>query len=124
MREHRFHILGLLIACLFSLAAHAQMGGNLKGVVTDSSKAVVPGATLTILNTETGNSREAKTNAQGYFEFNVLPPALYDLSVAMDGFNTGSDLSERSNLDSRFRAAASLAQNWNSIRATSRTIRR
>jgi carboxypeptidase family protein/TonB-dependent receptor-like protein len=68
--------------------AHAQVGGKLEGVVTDSSKAIVPGATVTITNADTGSSRETKTNAQGHFAFNALPPSRYDLSVTMDGFKS------------------------------------
>ena len=80
----------LLFVCgvVSSTRLHAQIGGKLEGVVTDSSKAVVAGATVSVTNTETGISRVVTTDAQGRYAFNALPPARYDLSVAMPGFKT------------------------------------
>jgi len=80
----------LLVLCgmAWSLSAPAQVGGKLEGVVTDSSSAVVPGATIVVTNAQTGISREASTDSQGRYVFNVLPPARYDLTASLAGFKT------------------------------------
>ena len=70
-------------------AAKAQVtGARLEGLVTDETKAVTPGAAVTITNVETGISRNASTNEQGRYVFADLPPARYDLSASLPGFKT------------------------------------
>ncbi len=39
--------------------------GTIRGTVTDSTGAVIPGATVTVTDTLTNTSRETKTNSQG-----------------------------------------------------------
>jgi hypothetical protein len=58
------------------------------GVVTDSSKAVILGATVTIRNTETNLSNSITTNEDGYFTITQLPPGQYELTATKPGFNT------------------------------------
>ncbi|MSO20933.1 MAG: TonB-dependent receptor [Acidobacteria bacterium] len=86
LRLYTIHVLAL--ALLLTPPLRAQVGGKLEGVITDSSKSVVPGAMVTATNTETGIARESTTNAQGRFVFNALPPARYDIAASMTGFKT------------------------------------
>ncbi len=58
------------------------------GTVTDSSGAVVPGATVTILSEATGVTKAATTNAQGEFEVRYLTPGAYDVTVQANGFSS------------------------------------
>ena len=61
--------------------------GNLQGVVTDSNKAAVGGATVKITNTETGVQRSTQTNSDGFYRVtNLLPGSKYKIEVSASGF--------------------------------------
>jgi Carboxypeptidase regulatory-like domain len=70
----------------FAPALHAQYNASLRGVVTDPSGAVIPGATVTLTNQDTGDSQKATTDASGIYTFNALPPAHFSLTVEQAGF--------------------------------------
>jgi hypothetical protein len=76
-----------ITACLPTLSAQELSGtkGGLGGIVTDSSGAVVPGATVTV----TGNSdtRKATTADSGRWEIQDLTPGAYTISVEREGFS-------------------------------------
>ncbi len=61
--------------------------GTITGTVSDASGAVVPGAKLEITNTLTGVSRSSTTNGTGNFQFPLLNPGTYRLTVEFTGFN-------------------------------------
>ncbi len=77
--------LTIVFAVLFSsLTAfpQAQMSsGDMKGTVTDTTGAVIPGAKVAVSNIDTGVSRSATTGAVGTFAFFVLPPGTYELKI-------------------------------------------
>ncbi len=85
-----FHIFEtLLVICSFSLpvvAVHAQSTGNLQGSVTDSSGAVVPGATISVRDTGTSVARVVKSDAAGNYQVPSLSPGTYDVEVTAPGF--------------------------------------
>jgi Carboxypeptidase regulatory-like domain len=56
------------------------------GTVTDASGAVLPGATVTVINTKTGVKREDVTSSTGDFSFPLLDVGVYDLTVDAKGF--------------------------------------
>ena len=58
------------------------------GEVTDSTGAVVPGASITITNQETGLKRNATTDDAGRFNFPQLKPGTYSVKVEAQGFQT------------------------------------
>jgi Carboxypeptidase regulatory-like domain/TonB dependent receptor-like, beta-barrel len=68
--------------------AQAQFRASIQGVVTDSSGAVVPSATLTLTNKETNQSRQATSGAEGAFAFANLAPGRYSIVAKKDGFKT------------------------------------
>ena len=72
----------------FTPALHAQFRASLTGTVTDSSGAVVPGATVTLVDTATNYKQTVTSNSAGIYVFNALPPAPYQLTVSMTGFQT------------------------------------
>lgn len=80
--------LGLTTCVLAPQKASAQAGlGTLSGVVTDPSKAVVPGATVTLTNKGTGFSRSVVTTSTGTYRFNALEVTSgYVLHVSAAGF--------------------------------------
>ncbi|MGC2357045.1 MAG: TonB-dependent receptor [Candidatus Acidiferrum sp.] len=87
---------GFGFACLLVLlgmlsAAYAQgvgTSGEISGTVTDSSGGIVPKATVTVVDTQTGLKRTATTNNTGQFRVAGLSPATYDVSAEMAGFAT------------------------------------
>ncbi|MGB2713192.1 MAG: TonB-dependent receptor [Vicinamibacterales bacterium] len=67
--------------------AEAQLlYGSLVGSVVDAQGAVVPGATVKIINTDTNLTREGVTDAQGGFTFANLLAGPYDVRVTLTGF--------------------------------------
>ena len=81
-----------LVACVLAFEAAplwAQSGtASLGGRVTDQQGAVVPGVSVSISSAATGSSRSTVTNASGVFQFSALPPGVYDMTVALAGFQT------------------------------------
>ena len=70
-------------------AAQARLtGGDLTGVVADASGGVLPGATVTVTNTETNIARSVVTDAAGRYVVAALPPGTYGLMVELTGFTT------------------------------------
>src|SRR5262247_4481375 len=62
--------------------------GALAGVVTDASGAVIPNATVTLTNKETGLTRTVETNSEGFYSAPSLPAGEYEVKVAAKGFST------------------------------------
>src|ERR1700677_4953782 len=79
-------LLGLLALSLLSPALHAQYRTSIQGVVTDSSGAVIPGATLTLTNNGPGKKQVRTSDASGVYNFNALPADKFSLVVTKDGF--------------------------------------
>ncbi|MBI4461179.1 MAG: carboxypeptidase regulatory-like domain-containing protein, partial [Acidobacteria bacterium] len=87
-REGRFW--GLLV-CVFFLAAGiglAQTAGTILGTVSDSTGAVIPGATVTIRNTETGIARTVTTDAAGRYRAPQLGLGAYEIVAEAPGFQS------------------------------------
>src|SRR5271169_1909615 len=78
----------LLILALLPLKALAQgeTTSAIIGQVSDASRAAVPGALVTIRNTETGLQRIATTDDSGRFNFTQLKPGTYTARVEVQGF--------------------------------------
>ena len=76
----------LVLTLFVALPADAQeTRGNIAGTVKDNT-GVIPGATVIIVNTDTGAKQELTTNETGYFEAPLLQPGNYEISVEMTGF--------------------------------------
>ena len=76
-----------LLAVVASGAATAQERfGGLAGVVTDSSQAPVPGATITATNKQTGATRVVVSGADGTYRIPDLEPGRYTVTVELQGF--------------------------------------
>jgi hypothetical protein len=86
----RITVFGLTV-CLVALMAvqlvAAQTSrGTFTGTVTDPSGAVVPGATVTLVNKATNLTREGATNQAGIYRFDAVDLGTYDVIVKADGF--------------------------------------
>src|SRR6266508_5365070 len=88
MRSCVRSVLFLLLASLtVPAAAHAQATtGTISGTVTDESKAVLPGVTVTVKNTETGATRNLVTDERGAFRALNLTPGIYSVAAELPGF--------------------------------------
>ena len=75
---------------LISSSAAAQVSTfDLSGAVADGSGALLPGATVTLQNTQTGQSRQATTDAEGPYSFFALPVVgQWTVRVEIQGFPT------------------------------------
>jgi hypothetical protein len=80
----------LLLLCalaLSSVPAFAQrFSATLRGTVTDSSGAVIPGVTVTARNRDTGLTRSATTDEAGLYTFAELPVGVYEVDAELSGF--------------------------------------
>ena len=85
-----FALLSLLVSftlpALSQVSAESAVKGNVAGLVTDSTGAVVPGAKVT-LNGPTG-SKVGTTDGQGGFLFLLLTPGSYSVRVEKQGFKS------------------------------------
>jgi len=78
-----------LLSALFVPAfVLAQTTGSIQGTVTDSTGAVVDGATITVLNLATNASRTATSNASGFYSIPNLVPAPYSIKFEKQGFTS------------------------------------
>jgi hypothetical protein len=68
--------------------AGQQASGKITGVVTDASGAVIPGVTVTVTNTQTGDIRRTETNASGVYVVSPLPVGDYKLEARKEGFQS------------------------------------
>ena len=83
----------MLLAWSAARAAQ-EFRATVKGQVVDSSKAALPGATVTVRNQETNEVATATTNTDGNYTVPFLRPGIYTLTVEMSGFQkyTRSDM--------------------------------
>lgn len=90
MGTRRAISLSILLCLFIALAAMplaAQTGlGVVRGTTLDATKAAIPGAKVTLLNTETGISRTAQSSAVGIYYFGATPIGRYSLTVEAPGF--------------------------------------
>jgi hypothetical protein len=78
----------VVLAVLLPLAVIAQVetSTSMRGLVTDSSGAVVPGAKVVIRNAATNEERTTTTDASGFYAFPSLNPGTYNVVVTHPGF--------------------------------------
>ncbi len=81
----------LAAICAFSMgAAHGQAtnSGDLRGIVTDPSGAVVPDVTVTVTNVNTGVTKVLTTNKAGLYDTSSIVVGTYSLTFERPGFET------------------------------------
>jgi hypothetical protein len=79
-------IAGVISALAPSIKAQAGTAGSLGGVVQDANGALLPGVTVNVRNTGTGQARVATTNEEGRWTIPVLPVGVYEVVIEMAGF--------------------------------------
>ena len=83
MRKWLFSLVVLLPVALVA----QEYRGRIQGTVSDPSKAVVAGATVTLRNGNTGVATTRSTDATGHYLFDLVEPGSYILSVELEGFS-------------------------------------
>ncbi|MEZ5356462.1 MAG: TonB-dependent receptor [Bryobacteraceae bacterium] len=74
---------------MLSAPVSAQLlQGSITGNVTDPTGSAVPDAEVTVINTQTGNQRVARTNEAGQYSFPTVPAGLFDVTVSKEGFRS------------------------------------
>jgi|SoiMethySBSTD1v2_1073268.scaffolds.fasta_scaffold110065_2 hypothetical protein len=86
----RTWFVGLLAIVIWILLAPSALAQNaqITGLVKDSSNAIIPGATVTARNVDTGLTRTAVTEGSGEYRLPSLPPGRYSVAVELSGFST------------------------------------
>ena len=89
-RSLRFvSIFGFVLLLLLCTPAFSQLNlGNITGTVTDSSGAVIAGATVTVTDVQRGVSRTLTTDTAGQYSAPSLTPGSYSVRVEFRGFQT------------------------------------
>jgi len=81
----------LAVMLLVAAPALAQSTlGRLAGTVLDASGGVLPGATITLVNDETGQTQTAIAKETGAFLFPQVPVGNYRVEIALAGFKTAT----------------------------------
>src|SRR5215475_3426054 len=85
----RLFAASILLFSVFFLNALAQTtNATLGGTVTDASRALVPGVTVTATNTLTGIVNTVVTNETGAYQFASLQTGIYKVTAELPGFLT------------------------------------
>ena len=86
----KFQILAFLAILVTSsfMAVFAQSTtGSISGTVADESQALIPNATVTVNNTDTGLTRTVQTGGDGRYNFVNLPIGSYQVTVEVANFS-------------------------------------
>ncbi|MEG9437622.1 TonB-dependent receptor [Edaphobacter sp. HDX4] len=83
----------LLIATAVGLTGNANLAnaqsmnaGDIRGIVTDPSGAAIPDVTVTVLNKNTGVSKDFTTNQDGLYDTSSIVPGTYEITFSKEGF--------------------------------------
>jgi hypothetical protein len=68
------------------LLAQSTTAGAIGGLVSDQSKAAIPGATVTVRNVATNSQSDSVSDANGRFQAINLAPGVYTVEVSLSGF--------------------------------------
>src|SRR5258708_28144981 len=69
-------LMAALLAAVFAIPAVAQslVSGDVTGIVSDPSGAIVPKVTITLKNNGTGQTQTTTTNASGVYRVSLVEP--------------------------------------------------
>src|ERR1700678_3651619 len=89
MRNPQRSFAVVLVPFMFAaVLAWASITGGISGVVTDASGAVISGATVVAVDTQTGVKTTVTTDAKGFYSLPALAIGTYDLQGTHSGFKT------------------------------------
>ena len=85
----------------FSISYGQEFRGTISGMVTDPNGAAVPGATVTLQNTETNITASVTANDEGSYTFPLQLPGKYKVSATAASFKTSVQENIVLNVDDR-----------------------
>jgi len=93
----------LVLSLLLAFLAVSAMAEGIEGVVKDNTGGVIPGVTVVLTNTDTGATRQALSDDNGFYIFTNLRIGNYEVKAELEGFQpvriTGIKLSVGENLN-------------------------
>ena len=117
---------GCLVGLFVWSIAWGQGLSTINGTVTDPSGAVIPNATITVTENDTGLSRTTITNADGLFSLGSLRPTTYSLTAVGSGFRqvrqTGILLQANDNITVNLRLELGSATEVVSVEASAKQV--
>src|ERR1700735_2113502 len=81
-----FSFIALLLLLPTLASAQSVVTGGLTGIVTDPTGSVIVGATVNLKNQSTTETQSATTGSTGAYQFTLLKPGIYVVSVSQTGF--------------------------------------
>jgi outer membrane receptor protein involved in Fe transport len=94
MKSSRFWFITLVFACLIvsavPLFSQSTTAGDINGVVTDQSGAVIPNAQVTAKNDATGATHATTSNSEGFYRFSLLTPGTYTVTANAPNLQTNN----------------------------------
>jgi len=84
----------VMLGCIPKMYGQTAVTGAITGTVSDASGAAITGASVEVVNTDTGVADETVTNDSGVYRFSSLIPGTYTVKVKQANFAP----SERPNL--------------------------
>ncbi|MBW8862374.1 MAG: carboxypeptidase regulatory-like domain-containing protein, partial [Acidobacteria bacterium] len=89
-----FRLLAAAVFAVLSLSgvalAQTAATGNIEGVVTDTTGAVLPGVSVIVKNTGTNATRELVTDDGGRYRATALQPGVYEVTASLGGFQSAT----------------------------------
>ncbi|MFB3903138.1 MAG: carboxypeptidase regulatory-like domain-containing protein [Acidobacteriota bacterium] len=87
-RLHALTGIAALAVCFLAFNVVLGQDSSIQGVVTDTSKAMIPGAEVHVTNVQTGITKKVLTNEVGLYLVPLLKEGQYKVTCQMAGFNT------------------------------------
>ena len=85
-----FFLVLAIVGTFVSTTVSQTPTGSIEGNITDSTNAVVSGATVTVTGATTGQTFTATTNDDGFFSIRALQPGVYNIRVEQQGFSSAT----------------------------------
>src|SRR5262249_8987628 len=95
--RHNYFRIALLLLSLAVTAGAQEFRGSLTGRITDPTGAALPGASVSVKNVETNIVATMTTNEDGNYNFPLLQPGKYAITVTQQGFKSA----QRKNIELR-----------------------
>jgi hypothetical protein len=70
------------------VSAQSVVSGDITGIVTDPSGAIIPNATVTLKNDASGETQTTTTTGSGQYRFSLLRPGPYTITATASGFQS------------------------------------
>ena len=115
-------LLLILVGASYSFAQLTT--ASMTGLVTDPGGAVIPGATVVLANSDTGEERQQDSGPEGRFTLSQLKPGTYELSVSTVGFKRflRSGIRLQANQDAEVNAVLELGDVTETVEVTAAAV--